>query len=67
MTGDPPKVIFYISDNGNISTNNFYWTIKNNSSRRITERYCESIFDNVESCTYASMEDLEKAIIANCI
>lgn len=67
MAGDPPKVIFYISDNGNISTNNFYWTIKNNSSRRITERYCKSIFNNVESCTYASMEDLEKAIIANCI
>ena len=29
--------------------------------------YCKSIFNNVESCTYASMEDLEKAIIANCI
>ena len=48
LAGDPPKVLVgYEAENGQTGSVNMYGTIKSNSSRRITEKYVDSLMIGV--------------------
>lgn len=66
ISGEPPKAMFQIEDQETTNNVNFYPIIKQNSSRRITEKYCQKIYDNIKNQKYDSLEELQDAIIANC-
>lgn len=67
MSSKAPKVIFYWEDDGVTNKRDFYWFIKNHSTRKVTQNYCYDIYSNIEGKYFASIDDFEKEIISNCI
>ena len=66
MSGEPPKAIFIIEENGVEKHVNVYSMIKANSNRRVTEKYCAGIAEAVNNGEYKTLEDLNEAIIGKC-
>lgn len=66
MPGDPPKAIFTVEENEKESNIDFYATVKRNSSRRVTEKYCRELFERVSKKSYETLDELNTEIISNC-
>lgn len=66
MPGNPPKAIFTVEENEKESNIDFYATVKRNSGRRVTEKYCRDIYEKVCDKSYETLDELNTEIISNC-
>lgn len=66
MAGESPKAYFTCEENGQLQRINVYPIIKDNSNRRVTEKYCKTIFDKVAKGEYETYNELYEAIASMC-